>query len=124
MINVVAARHGNTARTGAQPRDENGRLADRPQGHDFYQLTLTVQTPCELIPICLWADQQFAIPFSGERYTLAAGGKASLSADASAAVASYGAPPQPYAGKGLLKCSVNGKIQYIQINGWKEIWPP
>jgi hypothetical protein len=65
VLKIENAKHGNTARRGILPRDENGNFIEpTEQGHDFYTIETRVTKNSNVETVRLWLKSGEVLPLS------------------------------------------------------------
>lgn len=63
-LKIEEARHGNTARRGILPRDENGNRIEPEPGYDFYTIQVKVTKNCSIETVRIWLAGGEVLPLS------------------------------------------------------------
>ena len=109
------------------PRGEDGQIMNPPKGFDVYTIRVTAVDSCEIEPVCLWVSDRYTIRMDksdpSQKQRVGKGETVSFSVSADQQGIDFVAPSVSMKGVGLLECRVNGKRQYVEIVGWKEIFP-
>ncbi len=65
LLKIENAKHGNTARRGILPRDDNGNIIEvAEQGHDFYTIEAKATKNSSIEAVRLWLKSGEVLPLS------------------------------------------------------------
>ena len=126
FVKLGSAKHGNTARRGILPRDENGNMIEPTDGHDFYAVEMIVKKSCTIETAMFWKGNSTCHPLTIDnqktKIRCKKGDKIVFTANSSV----QPRPAAPLAtpkGEATLDIIINGKHFLIGIEKFEEILP-
>lgn len=130
FLKIENAKHGNTARRGILPRDENGNFIEpTEQGHDFYTIEVHISKNSNVETVRLWLKSGEVLPLSinnnATQQKVKKGETLFLTANNQQKIAPKNVPNAPKNMKGvaLIEVKINKKTYFLSVAQIDEILP-